>query len=108
MGRVAHAAPGVGEAIDSITRISNTASFAGLQLLDGSLSYITSGIATSAVTNASIFSTQFGDASSVSVEVEVVSSAQTGTRDLYVRNADGSGSERLILQSQYDQSPKHL
>ncbi len=31
----------VDSAIDSITRISNTASFAGLQLLDGSLSYLT-------------------------------------------------------------------
>ena len=39
----------VDSAVASITRISNSTSFAGLKLLDGSLGYITSGMATSAL-----------------------------------------------------------
>ncbi len=39
----------IDSAIESITRISNTASFAGLQLLNGSLEYLTSGVPTSAI-----------------------------------------------------------
>src|SRR5690606_23226228 len=34
----------IDSAIESITRIANSTSFAGLKLLDGSLSYLTSGI----------------------------------------------------------------
>src|SRR5881394_1509343 len=36
-------------AIQSITRISNTTTFAGLHLLNGSLDYITSGVVTSSI-----------------------------------------------------------
>src|SRR5687768_1879936 len=36
----------VDSAVESITRISNTTTFAGLKLLDGSLDYITSGVNT--------------------------------------------------------------
>ncbi|NNF43290.1 MAG: flagellin [Phycisphaerales bacterium] len=68
----------VDSAIDSITRISNTASFAGLQLLDGSLSYLTSGVATSAIAGVDIFAAQFGNNPSISIDVEVVASAQAG------------------------------
>ncbi|MCP3904815.1 MAG: flagellin [Planctomycetes bacterium] len=68
----------VDSAIESITRISNTASFAGLQLLNGSLAYLTSGVATSALTGVDIFGAQFGTNSSIPVQVEVISSAQTG------------------------------
>lgn len=67
----------VDSAIESITRIANTASFAGLRLLDGSLEYITSGVPTSAIAQADIFGAQFGNASSVTVEVEVITSALT-------------------------------
>ncbi len=67
----------IDSAIDSITRISNTASFAGLQLLNGSLSYLTSGIANSAIVGVDIYGAQFGTASNVPVQIEVISSAQT-------------------------------
>lgn len=67
----------IDSAIESITRISNTASFAGLQLLNGSLEYQTSGVAASAITGVNVFSAFFGNNSSVPVEVEVISSAQT-------------------------------
>ncbi|MCZ6444884.1 MAG: flagellin, partial [Planctomycetota bacterium] len=69
----------IDSAIDSITRISNTASFAGLQLLNGNLEYLTSGVATSAITGLSIFSAQFGTNATVPVQVEVVSSALTAS-----------------------------
>jgi flagellin len=67
----------IDSAIDSITRIANTSSFGGLKLLNGSLDYITSGIATSAIADASIHSVNFGTASTVPVTVEVIASAQT-------------------------------
>src|SRR6185436_17136373 len=69
----------IDSAIESITRISNTASFAGLQLLNGSLEYLTSGIATSAIAGATVYGAQFGTNTSVPVQVEVISSAQTAT-----------------------------
>jgi flagellin len=67
----------VDSAIASITRISNTTSFAGLKLLDGSLGYITSGIATSALHDVQINTASFGTASTIPVVVNVVQSAQT-------------------------------
>ena len=69
----------IDSAIDSITRISNTASFAGLQLLNGNLEYLTSGVASSAITGLSIFSAQFGNNATVPVQVEVISSALTAS-----------------------------
>jgi flagellin len=69
----------IDSAIESINRIANTASFAGLQLLNGSLEYQTSGVATSAVAGVNIHNVQFGNASTLPVAVEVVSSAQTAS-----------------------------
>ena len=68
----------IDSAIESITRISNTASFAGLQLLNGSLEYVTSGINSSNIEGVDIHGVQFGTNSSVAVSVEVTQSAQTG------------------------------
>jgi len=68
----------VDSAVESISRIANTASFAGLKLLDGSLSYITSGVAGSAITSLDLFSVQFGMNSAVSINVEVMSVAEKG------------------------------
>lgn len=81
----------IDSAIDSITRISNTASFAGLKLLNGSLAYQTSGIATSAITDVNIFSAQFGNAASVPVQVEVIGSAQTAQLFLSGNMAGAAG-----------------
>jgi flagellin len=67
----------VDSAIASITRISNSTSFAGLKLLDGSLGYITSGIATSALHDVHIHTAAFGTASTIPVVVNVVASART-------------------------------
>ena len=44
----------IDSAIESITRIANTATFAGLPLLNGSLSYLTSGMPASAIVGSDI------------------------------------------------------
>jgi flagellin len=67
----------IDSAIDSITRISNTATFGGLKLLDGTLDYVLSGLRSSAVTTARLNGVTFGTASSVQVDIDVVTSAQT-------------------------------
>jgi len=66
----------IDSAIDSISRIADTTSFAGRKLLNGSLSYITSGIHTSAVAGANIYGAQFGSFPYIPVEVAVTTSAQ--------------------------------
>lgn len=71
----------VDSAIQSITRISNSTTFAGLKLLDGSLSYVTSGLATSALHDVEIHSAQFGLNKTVPVTVEVITSAKQARLD---------------------------
>ena len=81
----------VNSAIEAITRIANTASFAGLQLLNGALEYLTSGIPASAIAGVNIFGVQFGTQSSVPVQVEVVSSAQTASLFISGNTAGAAG-----------------
>src|SRR5215813_9416102 len=50
----------VDSAIESITRISNTSTFAGLHLLNGSLDYITSGVDTNSIKALHISQANFG------------------------------------------------
>jgi flagellin len=69
----------IDSAIDSITRISNTARFAGLSLLDGSLDYTVSGVAASAISNADILGASFVGSESIDVNVQVTASAQVGS-----------------------------
>ena len=68
----------IDSAIQSITRISNTASFGGLKLLDGSLDYLTSGITSTEISSARITSASFISSSTINVDVDVLSSAQKG------------------------------
>ncbi|MBX3364369.1 MAG: flagellin [Phycisphaeraceae bacterium] len=68
----------IDSAIDSITRISNTASFGGLKLLDGSRDYTLSGVAGSAMTRARVFNANFVNSTNLAVEVDVLASAQQG------------------------------
>ena len=65
----------IDSAVDSITRVANTATFAGLSLLDGSLDYITSGIIDSRVANVEIYGAQFGSRTSLPVSVELIATA---------------------------------
>src|SRR5206468_11552371 len=67
----------VDSAVESITRISDTTTFAGLHLINGSLDYITSGVHTSQVTALHIGQTNFGTNPNIPVQVNVVTSART-------------------------------
>lgn len=66
----------IDSAIKSITRIANTATFGGLKLLDGGLDFVTSGVASSAIATSKIFSASFIGAQNLSVDVDVIASAQ--------------------------------
>src|SRR3954463_1025035 len=67
----------VDSAVESITRISNTTTFAGLHLLNGSLSYVTSGVNTTDIKSLDIAQANFGTASMIPVDINVVTSART-------------------------------
>lgn len=66
----------VDSAVQSITRISNTTTFAGLRLIDGSLDYLTSGASNSAFDSLHINQANFGTATNIPVNVDVITSAQ--------------------------------
>jgi flagellin len=68
----------INSAIDSITRISNTASFGGLKLLNGSLDYTLSGVDRASISKARVNNATFINNTAVQVDVDVVGSAQTG------------------------------
>ncbi|MBN2212031.1 MAG: hypothetical protein JW709_11605 [Sedimentisphaerales bacterium] len=68
----------VDSAIDSVTRIANATTFAGLHLLNGNLGYITSAVATSAIKALDIYSATLGSQDYLSVKVSGVLSAQRG------------------------------
>ena len=91
----------IDSAIESITRISNTASFGGLKLLNGSLSYATSGIDTSKIVKTELFGVNFGDRASVDVDVEVLASAQQAMlfmRGDFVATTDGEIPSTVTLE----------
>jgi len=64
--------------LNSINRIANTTQFNGVKLLNGSLDYTTSGLDTSAISVARIYSAQLPDNGSVNVTVTVTNSAELG------------------------------
>lgn len=86
----------INSAIQSITRISNTATFGGLKLLDGSLDYVTSGLTTSTIKKAEIYGASFIGTSSIDTTVDVIASAQRG--NLYL-SGDNSPSTNGVLLS---------
>lgn len=85
----------IDSAIDSITRISNTATFGGLKLLNGSLDYTLSGVDSTQITQARVNSASLLNADSLEIEVDVLASAQTG--NLYLNG--GSLSTPGVLTS---------
>lgn len=66
----------IDDAIDSITRIANTTSFAGRFLLNGSLMYDTSGVDPTAIAAQHVYAAQFGRLDNLAVNVGVVAAAQ--------------------------------
>src|SRR6188768_1104979 len=67
----------VDSAVESITRISNTTTFAGLHLINGSLDYITSGVDTTSIKALHIQQANFGTNTNIPVQINVVASAKT-------------------------------
>jgi flagellin len=67
----------VDSAVESITRISNTTTFAGLHLLNGSLDYITSGVDDSSLESVHIAQANFGTNTTIPVQIDVITSAKT-------------------------------
>ncbi len=86
----------IDSAIDSITRISNTASFGGLKLLNGSLDYQLSGVRASAITTAHINNATFIGQSKLQVQIDVIASAQTGA--LFYSGGAGRLPSAMTLQ----------
>jgi flagellin len=68
----------IDSAIDSITRISNTASFGGLKLLNGSLDYTLSGVDRSDIVQTKVWNASRINQQNLQVQVDVIGSAQTG------------------------------
>lgn len=68
----------IDSAIDSITRISNTSSFAGLKLLNGELGYSLSGVDSAKILKTQVNGANFLQRTDIQVDVEVVGSAQQG------------------------------
>jgi flagellin len=85
----------IDSAVEAITRISSNTSFAGLHLLDGSLDYITSGVATSAITSLDISHANFGTGTTIPVQLNVITSARQA--DLQFRNSAITSSVTLQI-----------
>jgi flagellin len=66
----------VDNAIDSITRIANTTTFAGRKLINGELDYVTSGVTQTELADVHVLGANFGSQEYVGVNVEVSQSAQ--------------------------------
>jgi len=81
----------IDSAIESITRIANTATFGGLKLLDGSQDYILSGVKSSAISKAQVFNANFVGANDIQVDVSVLASAQLGALYMSGFNAGTGG-----------------
>src|SRR5437016_4776585 len=67
----------IDSAVQSITRISNTTTFAGLHLINGSLDYITSGVNTNIIDALHIHQANFGTNVNIPVQINVITSAKT-------------------------------
>lgn len=83
----------IDSAIRSITRISNTATFGGLKLLDGNLDYVTSGVSSTAISKAQIFGASFIGTTQLQVEVDVLTSAQKGALYLHPDQTGTTGGQ---------------
>ncbi|MEM6749209.1 MAG: flagellin [Planctomycetota bacterium] len=90
----------IDSAIESITRIANTTSFAGLKLLNGSLDYIISGQPASAVTDIKVLGANFGTADSVPVTLEVLNSAEKAS--LFIDGGTGAGAGTFLSSVSFE------
>lgn len=65
----------IDSSLDAINRISQTTTFQGRRLLDGSLDFITTLGSVSSVTNAEIYQANLGASGSITVDVDITSAA---------------------------------
>lgn len=86
----------IDSAIDSITRISNTASFGSLKVLDGTLDYTVSGVSNAAIAQARVNGASLVNRTNLQVTVDVISSAQVGA--LYF-NGGGASPPGVLASS---------
>ena len=91
--------------LSSINRIANTTQFNGIKLLNGSLDYTTSGVASSAIDVLTINASKLPEIGGVTIAVEVLASAQlggisftgatVGTSAVTIEIAGNDGAEQL-------------
>lgn len=79
----------IDSAVESITRISNTTTFAGLHLLNGSLDYVTSGVNTTDLQALHISQANFGTNETIPVQIDVITSAKTAELQFDEATIDG-------------------
>ena len=95
----------VDSAIESITRIANTTSFAGLKLLNGSLDYLVSGVNASNIQDVEVFGVNFGTNNTIPVTVEVINSAENAS--LFISGNTAGAAGELASSVTFDlQGPK--
>ncbi len=87
----------IDSAIDSISRIANTSTFAGRKLLDGSLDYFTSGVVTSDLASVDVLEGNFGTQPYIPVNISVSQSALQAELQ-FEASATGSSTISLDLQ----------
>ena len=80
----------VDSAVQSITRIANTTTFDGLNLINGSLDYVTSGVAASAISSVQISQASFGSSPTIPVQLNVITSAQTAALSFHASSINNS------------------
>ena len=85
----------IDSAIDSITRIADTTTFAGRKLLNGSMSYITSGVSPSSLATVDVQGVQFGSFPYIPVQVNVTTSAQKA--ELQFRTSQSTADVALVI-----------
>jgi flagellin len=87
----------IDSAIDSITRIANSATFGGLKLIDGSLDYVLSGVNPDAIANSRVFSASFIGSETLSVNVDIIQSAQKAS--LFLNGDNPTGPDGILMSS---------
>jgi len=86
----------IDSAIESITRIANTTTFAGRKLLNGSLDYVTSGVNGGVLATVNVAGATFGNATYIPVNVVVTTSAQKA--ELFWRNSAVAAGDRIAIE----------
>lgn len=95
----------VDDAINSITRISNTTTFGGRKLLNGSLSYITSGINAANITDITINRAQRGTSPFLPVEINIIEPAEHAQLFFPIASLSGSVTIELAGTNGVDSIP---